>query len=61
MNLLPKEAAERLRLSIGTLANWRVQGGGPKYIKFGRKVLYPLRELEAFEQQCLRSNTAQTK
>lgn len=53
MNLTPKEAAERLRSSPGTLANWRVQGGGPKYIKFGRKVLYPLAELEAFEKSHL--------
>lgn len=57
MNLLPIEAAERLRVSVGTLANWRVAGEGPKFIKFGRKVLYPVRELELFEQRCLRSNT----
>lgn len=24
--LLPAEVAERLRLSVGTLANWRIQG-----------------------------------
>jgi hypothetical protein len=57
MNLLPIEAAERLRVSVGTLANWRVSGEGPKFIKFGRKVLYPVREIEAFEQRCMRSNT----
>lgn len=59
MNLLPKEAAERLRISTGTLANWRVTGEGPRFIKFGRRVLYPVKEIEAFEQRCLRSNTAQ--
>lgn len=59
MNLTPKEAAERLRLNINTLANWRVRGDGPRFIKMGRKVLYPLAEVEAFEQRQLRSNTAQ--
>jgi predicted site-specific integrase-resolvase len=58
MNLLPAEAAERLRVSVNTLCNWRVLGTGPKYIKYGRKVIYPLKELEAFEQKCLRSATS---
>jgi len=58
MNLLPAEAAEKLRMSVNTLAHWRCTGEGPKYIKFGRKVLYPLKELEAFEAKCLRSATS---
>jgi hypothetical protein len=57
MNLLPTEAAERLRVSVGTLANWRTAGEGPKFLKFGRRVLYPVPELEAFERASLRSNT----
>lgn len=60
MNLLPKELAERWHVSIGTLANWRVTGEGPTFLKFGRRVLYPLKEIEAFEQMRLRKNTAQT-
>ena len=59
MHLTPKEAADRLRLTVGTLSNWRVSGGGPRYIKVGRKVLYPLAEIEAFEQRQLRTHTAQ--
>ena len=59
MHLTPKEAADRLRLTVGTLSNWRMQGAGPRFIKLGRKVLYPLAEIEAFEQRQLRSNTAQ--
>lgn len=58
MNLLPKEAAARMRMSVGTLANWRTSGEGPRFIKFGRRVLYPLHEIEAFELRCTRSNTA---
>jgi excisionase family DNA binding protein len=59
MNLTPKETAERLRTSVGTLSNWRVQGAGPRFIKLGRKVLYPEAEVMAYEQRQLRSNTAQ--
>jgi hypothetical protein len=57
MNLLPKEAAERMRISVGTLANWRTRGEGPRYIKWGRKVLYPVPEIEAFEASHMRSST----
>jgi excisionase family DNA binding protein len=50
MNLTTKEVAERLRLHHQTLINWRVSGNGPRFIKVGRKVLYPLIEVEAFEK-----------
>ena len=59
MNLTPKEAAERLRMTVGTLSNWRVQGVGPRFIKLGRKVLYPMVEIEAFENRQLRNSTTQ--
>lgn len=57
MNLTPKEAAERLRVAHGTLSNWRVRGDGPRFIKLGRKVLYPLVELEAYEKRQLHQAT----
>lgn len=60
MNLTSKEAAERLRLHPNTLSNWRVKGEGPRFIKLGRKVLYPINEIEAYERRSLRANTAQT-
>lgn len=58
MNLTPKETAERLRMTVGTLSNWRVQGVGPRFIKLGRKVLYPVVEIEAFEKRQLRNSTS---
>jgi predicted DNA-binding transcriptional regulator AlpA len=58
MNLTAKEAANRLRLNVNTLANWRTRGEGPRFIKMGRKVLYPVAEIEAFEQRQLRNSTA---
>jgi hypothetical protein len=30
------------------LAEWRSRGGGPRYIKMGRKVLYAVRDLREF-------------
>ena len=44
-----------MRVSVGTLANWRGTGDGPRFIKLGRKCLYPLAELEAWERERLRS------
>lgn len=56
--MTPQELARRLRLSTGTLANWRARGEGPKFMKIGKKVLYPVDEVSAYEQQALRQNTA---
>jgi hypothetical protein len=60
INLTPAEAASRLRMSKGSLANWRNKGQGPAFIKFNhRKVLYPLVELIRFEESRLRTSTSQ--
>lgn len=60
VNLTPAELAERLHVSEGQLANWRCAKPprGPAYIRgesTGRKalVLYPLAEVEAWEQRRL--------
>lgn len=58
MHLKPEEVAQRLRTTVGALSNWRMQGKGPRYIKLGRKILYPLREVEAFEAAHLVANTS---
>lgn len=39
-------AAEFLGLSVKILRNWRWQGRGPSFSKFGRSVRYDQRELE---------------
>lgn len=56
-HLTSREAADRLRLSTRTLENWRVAGKGPRFAKFGRRVVYPIAEIEAYEQRQLRRNT----
>ena len=40
------EAADYLRLSPRTLEKQRVIGGGPKFRKFGRRVMYAVAELD---------------
>lgn len=42
------EAAEYLRLSPRTLEKQRVLGGGPRFRKFGRRVMYALADLDAW-------------
>jgi Helix-turn-helix domain len=59
-NLTIDEAAERLRLVRGTLNNWRVQGRGPRYLKVGKRILYPVTELAVFELANLRVSTTQS-
>ncbi len=46
--LTNSEAAAFLRLSPRTLEKQRVIGGGPRFRKFGRRVLYAVSDLEAW-------------
>ncbi len=51
--LTVEEVSERYRggISVGTLRNWRAMRVGPTYIKIGKAVLYPIGELEAWDQK----------
>ena len=51
--LTAEEVSERYRggISVGTLRNWRAMRVGPTYIKIGKAVLYPIDELEAWDQK----------
>ena len=42
------EAAAYLQLSPRTLEKQRVIGGGPKFRKFGRRVVYAIEDLESW-------------
>jgi len=46
--LTQDEAAEYLRTPSRTLENWRLRGGGPKFVKFGRRVFYRQGALDSF-------------
>jgi len=51
--LTPEEVAERYRggLSVGTLRNWRAIRIGPSFVKVGKPVLYPIDELDAWDEK----------
>ncbi len=46
--LTPTEAAEWLGVAPHTLANWRVQGRGPAFVRDGRYVAYPIEDLRSY-------------
>lgn len=51
--ITPIELAERWRIHIKTLSNWRVQGRGPSYVKLGAgkrtRVLYRAEDVARYE------------
>lgn len=46
--LRPLDVAARIGVPVGTLANWRCDGRGPRYLKVGRHVRYRVEDLEAW-------------
>jgi hypothetical protein len=55
----PEEVASRYRQSLATLATWRCKGGGPRYIKLGRRILYRETDLQAWVEQNSRAHTSE--
>jgi hypothetical protein len=53
------DAAALLGLSPRSLRKWRWAGKGPRFRKLGRRVLYELRDLEAFIEAGVRESTSQ--
>ncbi len=56
-NLDQKGLARRWLMSPRTLEQWRWQGRGPRFLKIGGRVIYPLSEVEAYEAEHLHANT----
>jgi len=56
--LSPPEAARYLGLSVSTLAKMRCWGGGPEYIKMGRKINYERQPLDDWKAQRRARNTS---
>ena len=51
--LTPEEVADRYRggVSVGTLRNWRSMRIGPTFLKIGKAILYPVSELDAWDEK----------
>ncbi len=52
--LTQADLADRWQLSVRTLEAWRQRGVGPRWLRVGRAVRYPIEEVEAFEAVSLR-------
>lgn len=57
-NLPEKVAAEYLGVTVHTLRRKRVYGDGPRFLKMGSRVAYPIEELDAYQASCLRRSTS---
>ena len=58
--LTSDEAATHLGLSKRTLENFRTHGGGPRFHKFGRKMVrYHRNDLAAWAEDARRTSTSQ--
>ena len=55
------EAAGFLKISPRTLEKQRVTGGGPRFRKFGSRVLYALSDLQAWADQRSFANTSEVQ
>lgn len=56
-HLTDRDLAERFKISPVTLRNWRVLGKGPRFIKVGQTVRYPLHEIEEWERAHTKRST----
>jgi len=59
-HLTEREAADFLGYSVRALQNWRVRGGGPRFVRVSaRSVRYRLTDLIAWAEARLCDNTSQ--
>jgi hypothetical protein len=51
--LTERMLADRWVCSVARLQRWRTVGEGPQYLKIVGKVLYRVKDIEAYEEACL--------
>jgi len=56
--LTPKQAAAYLNLAVSSLAKWRVDGVGPRFIKMGSAVRYRRTDLDDWVHARVQSSTS---
>ena len=61
--LTPQEVSDRYNgnISVRTLANWRTSGSGPKFVKLGGNIVYPLEKLVEWEETQTVQSTSEYK
>jgi excisionase family DNA binding protein len=60
-NLTTEEAAQYLNLRPSTLEAWRCRGNGPRFLKMGKSVRYPVGSLDDFQQQRTFRSTSESR
>lgn len=60
-NLSTDEVAQYLGLSASYLNKLRSIGGGPRYAKVGRRVIYSRNDLDAWLTSCGRQSTSDNR
>lgn len=53
------QTADFLKVSKQTLEAWRLRGGGPVYLKFGKAVRYRQEDLDTFIEKAVRRSTSE--
>lgn len=59
-HLNQRQLADRWDISLRTLERWRCESIGPQYLKLHGRVLYRVKDIENFEDRCLRAGTIST-
>ena len=59
--LTPKQVAERLGISVGTLAQWRYLGLNLQYHKFGHSVRYDQCDVNRYIKHSARQGTGEAR
>jgi predicted site-specific integrase-resolvase len=54
----PDEAARTIGVASQTLARWRCEGGGPPFIRVGRKIMYGATDITAWMNSRRMSSTS---
>jgi hypothetical protein len=55
----PRTTAAHLGVKPGTLAKWRVAGGGPPFLKIGSRIRYSRADLERWLDEHRRRSTSE--
>jgi len=55
-HLTIEQLAEREGVAVQTVYGWNSKGGGPRYIKVGKRVRYRMSDVLAWEESCLRQS-----
>ncbi len=59
--LTTKELSKRWKLNPNTIEHWRTNGSGPQYVRIGRKILYSLDSIIAYERKNVAEHTMMYK